>query len=72
MPSSETLNNFYEKVYRADGRPPYLVGENFDDQKKHYLEDKNLSYLIYITTLVDFKNKKSMILEEATGILALP
>ncbi len=55
MPSDEKLNYFYEKVYRSNGRPPYLVSENYEDQKKHYLEDKNLSYLIYLTTLVDIK-----------------
>ena len=60
MPSSKTLNHFYEKVYRSDGRPPYLVGENYEEQKKHYLEDKNLSYLIYLTTLVDLSKIKSI------------
>ena len=47
MPNKETLNDFYENVYRSKGRPPYLVGENYEDQTKHYLEDKNLSYLLY-------------------------
>jgi len=59
MPSVEKLNYFYENVYRADGRPPYLVSENYEDQKKHYLEDKNLSYLLYLTTLIDVKKIKT-------------
>lgn len=58
MPSAEKLSEFYEKVYRSDGRPPYLVSPNYEDQKKHYLEDKNLSYLLYLTTLVDIKKIK--------------
>tara|TARA_B100000029_G_scaffold503087_1_gene579445 strand:- start:428 stop:1399 length:972 start_codon:yes stop_codon:yes gene_type:complete len=58
IPSENKLNYFYENVYRSDGRPPYLVSENFEDQKKHYLEDKNLSYLIYLTTLIDLRNIK--------------
>lgn len=60
MPSEEKLNFFYEKVYRSKGRPPYLVTENYEDQKKHYLEDKNLSYLLYISSLINLKNIKKL------------
>lgn len=60
MPNEEKLYHFYEKVYRADGRPPYLVSENYEDQKKHYLSDKNLSYLIYLTSIIDIKSKKNL------------
>ena len=59
MPSEQKLNYFYENIYRSDGRPPYLVSENYEDQMKHYLEDKNLSYLLYLTTLVDVKKVKT-------------
>ena len=59
MPSEQKLNYFYENIYRSDGRPPYLVSENYKDQMKHYLEDKNLSYLLYLTTLVDVKKVKT-------------
>lgn len=55
MPSNEKLNYFYEKIYRSNERPPFLVSENYEDQKKYYLEDKNLSYVNYITTLIDVK-----------------
>ena len=60
MPSEEKLSEFYETVYRSAGRPPYNVSENYEDQKKHYLEDKNLSYLLYLTTLVDIKKIKNL------------
>ena len=33
MPTSKKLNDFYENVYRSEGRPPYLVSENYEDQK---------------------------------------
>ena len=60
MPSEEILNYFYKYVYRADGRPPYLVSENYEDQKKHYLEDKNLSYLLYLTSLIDVRKIENL------------
>ena len=60
MPSDKDLNYFYENIYRSDGRPPYLVSENYDDQKKHYLEEKNLSYLLYLTSLVDVTKIKNL------------
>jgi len=59
MPTNKTLDHFYKYVYRSDGRPPYLVSENYEDQIKHYLEDKNLSYLLYLTTLIDVKKIKN-------------
>ncbi len=59
MPSVETLDYFYKHVYRSDGRPPYLVSENYEDQIKHYLEDKNLSYLLYLTSLIEIKKVKN-------------
>jgi hypothetical protein len=55
MPTAKTLEYFYKYVYRSGGRPPYLVSENYEDQIKHYLEDKNLSYLLYLTTLIDVR-----------------
>ena len=60
MPNEEKLNEFYEKVYRSEGRPPYLISPNYEDQKKHYLEDKNLSYILYLTTLVNMRNIKTL------------
>ena len=55
MPEAAKLDYFYKKIYRSNGRPPYLLEENYEDQKKHYLDDKNLSYLLYISTLIDLK-----------------
>ena len=60
MPNEEKLEEFYKDVYRSEGRPPYLVSENYEDQKKHYLEDKNLSYLLYLTTFVNMKKIKKL------------
>jgi len=54
IPSEDKLNDFYKNVYRAVGRPPYWMTENYEDLKRYYLEDKNLNYLLYITTLIDF------------------
>ena len=59
MPPNEELDYFYEKIYRSNNRPPFLVGENYEDQKKNYLDDKNLSYISYITTLMDIKKIKN-------------
>ena len=53
MPPQDKLDYFYEKIYRSDGRPPFFVSENYEDQKKYYLEDKNLSYLLYLSSLID-------------------
>ena len=60
MPNEEKLNEFYEKVYRSEGRPPYLISPNYEDQKKHYLEDKNLSYILYLTTFVNMRKIKTL------------
>ncbi len=60
MPNNKDLDYFYENIYRSGGRPPYLVSENYEDQKKHYLEDKNLSYLLYLTSLIDVRKIKNL------------
>ena len=60
MPSKEKLNYFYENVYRSLNRPPYWLTENFEDMKNIYLEDRNISYLMYTTLLLDFKNIKNI------------
>jgi len=60
MPTNEKLNYFYKHVYRAPGRPPYWTTGNYEDLKKHYLEDKNLNYLLYLSTLVDFSKIKNL------------
>jgi len=60
IPNEETLNYFYKNIYRSNNRPPYLLSENYEDQKKHYLEDKNLSYILYLTSLIDVKRVKNL------------
>tara|TARA_B110000971_G_scaffold147004_1_gene150191 strand:- start:5748 stop:6713 length:966 start_codon:yes stop_codon:yes gene_type:complete len=59
MPKIDDINFFYENVYRKKNRPPYWITDNDSDRIKNYLEDKNLSYLLYITTLVDITKIKN-------------
>jgi 2-polyprenyl-3-methyl-5-hydroxy-6-metoxy-1,4-benzoquinol methylase len=60
MPSEKNLNYFYKNVYRAANRPPYWVSKDYEAQKRHYLEDKNLSYLLYLTSLIDITKIKNI------------
>ena len=60
MPKEEDLNNFYKHVYRSLNRPPYWLTENYKDLKKYYLEDKNLNYLLYLTTLIDISKVENV------------
>ena len=55
MPDNSDLNNFYENIYRQINRPPFWITDNLADRKKNYLDDKILSYLLYISTLIDLK-----------------
>ena len=55
MPSMSNLDYFYENIYRQVNRPPYWVTENDKDLEKRYLEDRNLNYLLYLSTLIDLK-----------------
>ena len=56
MPKIKNLDFFYENIYRQINRPPYWVTENDEDSEKRYLEDKNLNYLLYLSTLINLKN----------------
>ena len=60
IPKEDDLNYFYKHLYRSLNRPPYWMTENYDDLKKHYLEDKNLNYLLYLTTLIDLSKINSL------------
>ena len=55
MPETKNLDYFYKNIYRQVNRPPYWVTENDKDSEKRVLEDKNLNYLLYLSTLVDLK-----------------
>ena len=55
MTKEENLNYFYENVYRQINRPPYWVTEHDEDIEKSILEDRNLNYLLYLSTLGDLK-----------------
>ena len=60
IPSEEKLNYFYKHVYRAVDRPPYWMTDNYEDLKRYYLEDKNLNYMLYLTTLVDLTKVENL------------
>jgi len=55
MPSSQNLDFFYENVYRLPYRPPYWTSENDQDVEKKFLLERNLNYLLYLSTLIDLK-----------------
>ena len=55
MPKNKNLDFFYENVYRLPYRPPYWISEDDRDLEKKFLEDRNLNYLLYLSTLVDLK-----------------
>lgn len=60
MPKEENLNYFYEKVYRSKNRPPYWVSDFDEDAEIRYLDDKNLNYLLYLSTLIDLNKIKNI------------
>ena len=55
MPENKNLDFFYENVYRLPYRPPYWISEDDRDLEKKFLEDRNLNYLLYLSTLIDLK-----------------
>ena len=60
MPKMENLDYFYENIYREVNRPPYWVTANDEETEKRILEDKNLNYLLYLSTLIDLKKVKNI------------
>ena len=60
MPSEDKLNYFYQHIFRSLNRPPYWMTENHEVIKKQYLEDKNINYLLYLTTLVNLLEIKNL------------
>ena len=60
VPSVNILDYFYENIYRSFNRPPYWLTGNYNDLKKSYLEDRNLNYLLYLTTLADISKVKNV------------
>ena len=63
MPNINKLNYFYEKIYRAKGRPHFY----FKDIENEYCNEKNLNHIAYLTKFIDFK-KINNILDFGTGI----
>ena len=60
LPKEDELNFFYENIYRSLNRPPYWLNEFSKDLETKYLDDRQLNYLLYITTLVDFEKINSI------------
>ena len=60
MPDEKKLDYFYKKIYSSKIRPPYFALEDSDVQKNNFLKDRNLSYLLYLTSLIDFKKIKKI------------
>jgi hypothetical protein len=60
IPPDSLIDYFYENIYRLPNRPPFWLTENYQDLKKSYLEDRNLSYLLYLTTLIDISKFKNV------------
>ena len=59
MPDENKLNYFYKNVYRSLNRP-HFMGLDKEEIKKFYLQDKNLNYLLYLTTFLNFNNINSV------------
>ena len=43
-------------IYRLPFRPPYWLSNNEEDLSKKFLDDRNLNYLLYLSTLIDLKS----------------
>ena len=51
MPNERDLDMFYTNVYRQTGRPHEII---ISDLESELYSNKNLSYLQYLTTFIDF------------------
>jgi hypothetical protein len=59
IPKMDTLNYFYKHIYRSLNRPPYWMTNNYEDMRRQYMDDKNLNYLLYLTTFINFNEIKN-------------
>lgn len=66
MPKSEILDFFYKNIYRSPNRPPFWYTKDISEIESETISDKNLNYLLYITSMVDF-NKINSILDFGAG-----
>ena len=60
MPKIPNLDFFYENIYRQINRPPYWLTEHDEDLESRYLEERNLNYLLYVSTLINLKDVKNI------------
>ena len=61
MPKADDLNFFYNNIYRSPGRPPFWCTKDISEIDLETISDKNLNYLLYITSLIDFKKINSIL-----------
>jgi len=64
MPNDNNLNLFYENIYRSKGRPHEI---NYKNMINDLYSLKNLSYIQYLTTFIDF-NKIKKVFDFGSGI----
>ena len=55
MPNNENLDVFYKNIYRQPYRPPYWTSKSNQDLEKKFLLERNLNYLLYLSTMIDLK-----------------
>ena len=59
MPKEDDLEYYYKEIYRAFDRPPYFLA-NIKDLKLECMDDRNLNYLVYLSSLLDFSKIKKI------------
>ena len=60
MPKEDDLEYYYKEIYRAFDRPPYFLTGNIKDLKLECMDDRNLNYLVYLSSLLDFSKIKKI------------
>ena len=64
MPDEKKIDYFYSKIYRSKLRPHHY---DVFYKKNSYLDEINMDYLSYLTTLINFENIES-VLDFGTGL----
>ena len=60
LPNNQDLDFFYRNIYRAENRPPFWR-QSIEQIESSLYSDKNLNYLLYITTFIKFNNISSIL-----------
>ena len=56
-PSLESLNFFYQKIYRSNNRPH---NHDFNNNDNNFLDDRFLNYILYLSTLINLYEVKDI------------